>query len=91
MTRKSLKSKSLRKNVQRLPGGRLKTASSRKKRSRLKCAVTGKPLSGVPRVKSSAVRRIEKSKRAPNRPYGGVLNPSVTKAMFIKKAREENA
>ena len=91
MTGRSLQSKSLRKNVQRLPGGRLKTKVSGKKRSRLRCAVTGKPLQGVPMVRSSAVNRVEKSKRAPNRPYGGVLNPSVTKAMFIKKAREEKA
>lgn len=91
MTGKSLNSKSIRKNVQRLPGGRTKIRTSRKKRSILKCSVTGKQLQGVPRVRSSAVRRIEKSKRAPNRPFGGVLNPSVTKSMFIQKAREENA
>ncbi len=91
MAGKSINSRSLRRNVRRLPGGRSKIVTSKKKSSKLKCHLTGKVLQGVPRVSSTGMSRISKSKRAPSRPFGGVLSTKVTRVMFIKKAREENA
>lgn len=91
MAGKSINSKSVRRNVRRMPGGRLKIVTSKKMSTKVKCPVTGKVLRGVPRVTSTGMGRISKSKRAPSRPFGGVLSTKATKAMFIKKAREENA
>jgi large subunit ribosomal protein L34e len=88
MTGKSINSRSKnRKNI-RLPGGRLKTSSSGKKPSRTVCPITGKALQAVPQLKGSAIKRLEKSKRRPERPFGGMLSSKAMRILMIDKARK---
>ncbi len=89
MAGKSINSKSKGKQTIRLPGGRSKVAIKQKRSSRVVCAVTGKPLQAVPQARSAKMQRISKSKRRPERPYGGVLSPKAARKLIITKTREE--
>ena len=85
----TLNSHSFRKLPRKIPGGSWKIATERKKSSMPVCAITGKMLHGVPNARGTEMERIEKSKRRPERPYGGMLSSRETRLMMTKKAREE--
>ena len=87
LTRPMHKSRSWKRKKVRTPGNRLVTHYSRGKPSAAKCAKCGKPLHGVPRLRPSGVRKLPKSKRRPERPYGGNLCPTCMRKVFIDKAR----
>ncbi len=89
MAGKSVNSKTKGKQTIRLPGGRSKVTVKQKRSSRVVCAVTGKPLQAVPQARSAKLQTISKSKRRPERPYGGVLSSKATRKLLITKAREE--
>jgi len=89
MAGKSINSKTKGKQRIRLPGGRSKVAVKQKRSSRVVCGVTGKPLQAVPQARSSKMQTISKSKRRPERPYGGVLSSMAARKLIIAKAREE--
>ena len=82
-------SHSFRKLPRRYPGGNWKIASERKKPSMSICASTGSKLHGVPKARGTEMSRIEKSKRRPERPYGGILSSREARLLLIKKARGE--
>tara|TARA_B100001971_G_C17776623_1_gene327608 strand:+ start:29 stop:295 length:267 start_codon:yes stop_codon:yes gene_type:complete len=88
MPRPHLRSRSLRKVMKKLPGGRLKKAFLRRKPSKAVCAVKGTPLSGVPQGAPYQIKKLSKSKRRPQRPYGGVLGSKALRELIIKKARK---
>tara|TARA_Y100000310_G_C20630612_1_gene788423 strand:- start:1243 stop:1518 length:276 start_codon:yes stop_codon:yes gene_type:complete len=90
MTGKSINSRNKNRNNIKLPGGIIKSVISKKKPSRSICKVTGKPLQAVPQLRSSAMKRLHKSKKRPERPFGGSLSSRATTAFFIKRAREES-
>jgi len=90
MPRPSQRSRSLRKVKKKLPGGRLKHAFLKRKPSKPVCAVYKTPLAGVPRGNASKVKKFSKSKRRPERPYGGVLSSKAMREIMIKKARGKN-
>lgn len=73
----------------RTPGNRLVTHYSRKKPSVARCARCGKPLHGVPRLRPSKVKKLPKSKRKPERPYGGNLCSKCMREVFREKARKD--
>lgn len=52
-----------------------------------KCANCGKKLQGVPRLQPSKLRKLPKSRRKPNRPYGGYLCSECMRELFRKKVR----
>lgn len=84
-----LHSRSMRKLRKRMPGGRKKIAEARKRPSMPVCAVTREVLHGVPRARGTDMTRIQKSKRRPERPYGGMLSSKATRLLIIKKVRGE--
>lgn len=73
MPRPSQRSRSLRRLKRTTPGGRRVIRYERRKNSPAKCAVCGKTLSGVPIGRDSEIRNLPKTRKRPERPYGGNL------------------
>ncbi|HDH91637.1 MAG TPA: hypothetical protein ENF38_01660 [Candidatus Aenigmarchaeota archaeon] len=53
-----------------------------------KCAICKKPLSGVPKQKPSLVRKLSKTEKRVNRPYGGYLCSRCMRKIMREKVRE---
>jgi large subunit ribosomal protein L34e len=56
-----------------------------------RCAETGKPLAGIPHIKTEQLKRLPKNRRTVARAYGGVLSGSVLKERIISAFMEEEA
>ena len=52
-----------------------------------KCAICKKPLHGMKRLEVSELKKLAKSERKPERPYGGYLCSKCAKELFRDKAR----
>ncbi len=76
----SLKSKSKRIVYRRLPGGRTVKHLESKIPSKAHCAKCGRELNGIPR----RVRKLSKSERTVNRPFGGHYCSKCSREMIIK-------
>lgn len=50
-----------------------------------KCAVTGKPLRGIPRLTNKKFAKLAKSKKTVARAYGGYMSHSALKAKILKE------
>lgn len=87
MVRPALRSRSLRRKRTRTPGDRLITRYEWKKPKVAKCALCKKPLHGVPRRNPAQLRKLPKSSRRPERPYGGNLCSSCTRNLLRKTVR----
>lgn len=66
----------------RTPSGRSVVRRGRGKPAFSKCAVCGAKLHGMPRLRPSGLRKLPKSKRVPNRPYGGYLCTRCTRELL---------
>lgn len=88
MVRPRLRSKSLKRKKVRTPGNRLVTRYEKRKPKVAKCAVCGKPLHGVPRLRASELRKLSKSKRRPERPFGGNLCSECMRKLMKEKLME---
>lgn len=71
----------------RTPSGKSVIRRGRRKPSIAKCAACGAPLHGMPRLRPSKLKNVPKSKRRPNRPYGGYLCTRCMRDMFKKKVK----
>ncbi|MEM5879535.1 MAG: 50S ribosomal protein L34e [Candidatus Aenigmatarchaeota archaeon] len=71
----------------KLPSGKVVIKEKWKKASPAKCAACGKPLQGIPRLRQQEMRKLKKSKRKPERPYGGYLCSECMREVFREKAR----
>ena len=67
------RTKSFKKIRQRTPGGRTIIQYKHKKHSKHVCAICKELLHGKPRGRPIEIRKLAKSKRAPERPFGGML------------------
>ena len=79
MVRPALRSRSFRKMKKNTPGGRVVMHYPKRKNSRAKCGDCGKPLGGVPIKRDADIKNIPKTKKRPDRPFGGNLCPACTK------------
>ena len=79
MVRRSLRSRSLRKIRVKLPGGAWITHYFKKNPSHASCAECGKPLHGTARLRNIKMKKTAKSKKRPERPYGGKLCSSCAR------------
>lgn len=75
MVRPAYRSRSLRRISIRLPGGRTTVHFEKRKPGPARCARCGRPLNAVPRLRPNKLRRLSKTSKRPERPYGGVLCP----------------
>ncbi len=89
MTKPSQRSSKLRKIHKKLPGGRNKLVFKRALTKRKLCPVYGTPLAGVARGTKAQIKKLSKSQKRPERPYGGVLSSKAMRNIFISKARKE--
>ena len=71
----------------RTPGNRLVTHYEMKKTNVARCSFCKKSLHGVPRVTSSGMRKLPKSSRRPERPYGGSLCSECMRILLRKVVR----
>ncbi|MEM4245167.1 MAG: 50S ribosomal protein L34e [Candidatus Nanoarchaeia archaeon] len=69
------------------PGGKTKIIYKKKKPSKAQCAKCGSILHGVPSQRVYKIKRMPKTKKRPERPYGGVLCSKCTRELMVEKAR----
>ncbi len=67
------KSRKLRRIFKKLPGGKTTIKYENRKPKKAKCSNCDKTLIGVPRELPSKMKNLAKTKKRPERPYGGVL------------------
>lgn len=79
--------KGLRMLFVRTPGGRTVVHFKRKKPSKAKCSNCSKILHGVPRELPFKMENLSKTKKRPERPYGGVLCSCCTRLLLREQAR----
>ncbi len=83
----SLKSRSKRRVFVKTPGGKTVRTYRLRKPGRHVCGGCGTRLPGIPHLLSSKFKNLAKTKKRPQRPYGGVLCSSCTRAEMVNKAR----
>ena len=82
------KSRSMRRVFTRVPGGSVKVKFKKRKPSPAKCGACGKVLHGIPRERPFRMKKMPKTAKRPERPYGGVLCSACSRKEIIKKARK---
>lgn len=80
-----LKSGRFRKISVKVPGGNNKIHYKRRTRSTPKCAVTKKPLRGIPRLTNRRFKNLNKSQKKVSRPYGGYMSHKALKEKILKE------
>ncbi|MCK4247194.1 MAG: 50S ribosomal protein L34e [Methanomicrobia archaeon] len=83
------RSRSLKRKFVRTPGGKTVLRFKKKKHSKHKCAECGAELHGVPRKTPNEIKKLNKSKRIPTRPYAGYLCSSCMRKLIKEKVRVE--
>lgn len=73
MPRPAYRSRSKRRVYVKTPGGRVVIHYESRRPGSATCAFCGKPLSGVPRLNPSGLRKLAKTEKRPQRIYGGVF------------------
>lgn len=74
----------------RVPSGRSVVRRGKKRPEVAKCAACGAKLHGMPKRKPSELKKMPKSKRVPNRPYGGNLCSRCMRELFKEKAEKKS-
>lgn len=85
MTRRVLKSRSLRKIFVKVPGNTVKVHYKKEKPKRARCSECGKPLKGTLRESSSKMKHIQKTKKRPSRPYPNLCSSCMRKKILDEK------
>lgn len=57
------------------------------KHKKIKCAITGQVLSGVPHETKSGLRKHSKTQKRPSAPFGGVLSGEARAEVFVELAK----
>ena len=79
MPRPALRSRSYRKLKVRTPGGRQVNRYGKRRPSQSVCSGCKKPLAGTVRARPHGVRATPKTKKRPERMFGGALCPACAK------------
>ncbi|MBE6494668.1 MAG: 50S ribosomal protein L34e [Methanosphaera stadtmanae] len=81
------RTKTFKRVLKRVPGGRQAVHYKKKRPSKHVCAKCGKVLDGVPRGRPYEIKKLSKNQRRPNRPYGGQYCTNCTKQLLKEEAR----
>jgi len=84
------KSKSLRKVFRKTPGARTVVHYKKKIPAKPKCAVCRAVLKGVARANANELRRMPKTMKRPQRPFGGILCSRCSRNELKKLARKND-
>ena len=87
MPRPAHRTRSRRKVIVRTPGGRVTIHYEPRKPGPAKCAICGKPLNGVPREIPSVLKKLAKTEKRPERPYGGYICPECLSRLLREAVR----
>lgn len=87
MPRPNKRSRSLRKIYVKVTGKTTIHYKYRKPKN-AKCGECGAVLKGVPRERPYKMRKMAKSKKRPERPYGGTLCSKCARKLFVEKAKK---
>ena len=88
MPRPRYKSRTFRRVAVRTPGSKNKIHYKRRKPSKAKCGKCGSLLKGVPRELPYKIRTTAKTKKRPQRPFGGNLCSLCTRKELVKRSRK---
>lgn len=80
-----LKSRRLRRVQVRIPGSKTVTHYRQRNRQIAKCAVTKKPLRGIPRLTNRKFKKLNKSQKTISRAYGGYMSHTALKEKVLKE------
>ena len=83
-----LRSRSLRKVFRKVPGGRTVLHHKKQKPKAAKCGNCGDVLKGIPREFPFRMRKMAKTQKRPERPYGGVLCSKCMRQEIINQIRQ---
>lgn len=83
-----LRSRSLRKIFRKVPGGRTNVHFKKRKPQPALCGSCGAVLKGTPREFPFRMRSMAKTKKRPERPYGGVLCSRCMRLEIINRVRQ---
>ena len=84
------RSRSLRRLKKKVPGGRTVTHYKKKKPKAARCGNCNAVLKGVLRERPFKMQTLPKTKKRPERPYGGNLCSRCMRALIIEKSRKNN-
>lgn len=81
------KSRTLRRVFVKTPGGNTTLHYRKRKPSKAECGKCGAPLAGVPRERPYKMMNMPKTKKRPERPFGGVLCSKCSRLLIKQKSR----
>jgi large subunit ribosomal protein L34e len=87
MPRPSRRSRSLRRVHKKLPGGSTKLFYDKRKPRVAHCSKCGIELKGIPRLRPFKARNLSKTKKRPERAYGGFLCGTCLREKLKQEAR----
>ncbi len=85
------KSRSMRRVKVKTPGSKVVMHYRKRNPQIAHCTGCGKQLSGVPRARPYKMQNMPKTKKRPERPFGGVLCPGCARELIKKEARQIKA
>jgi len=88
MVKPNQRSRTFRRVYRKTPGGRTVLHHVKRKPSKAICSECGKVLCGVPRERPYKMQRMAKTKKRPERPFGGMLCSKCSRLKIIAKARQ---
>ena len=83
-----LRSRSLRKIFRKVPGGKTRVHFKKKKPKAARCGKCGAVLKGIPREFPFRMKKMPKTMKRPERPYGGNLCSKCMRLEIINKVRQ---
>jgi len=86
---KTRRSRSYRRIMVKVPGGTTRLVYKKRKPDRAVCSSCGDVLKGMSSMIHSKLKNTAKSKKRPERPYGGVLCSKCMRKLLISKVRSE--
>lgn len=89
MPRGMFKSRTLRRIFKKLPGGNTELRYEQRNPKVAHCGRCGANLHGIPRAKAQDLARMPKTKKRPERPFGGVLCSRCHRDIIKIEARDE--
>lgn len=84
---KTYRSRSLRRVKVKVPGGTTRLIYKKRKPKKAKCSKCGAILKGVSRESATKMKNLPKTKKRPQRPYGGFLCSKCMRKLMVSKAR----
>jgi len=81
------RTRKLRRVSKKLPGGRIVVHYVKRKPQKARCSNCGDLLKGVPRERPYKMQTMQKSKKRPERPFGGVLCSKCMRRLMINRSR----